>query len=53
MSKKISNVALLTFEGVAFNVTFLALLLILENPFTCLRYIKYLAEAFDSCQECN
>ena len=27
MSKKISNVALLTFEGAAFNVTFLALLL--------------------------
>ena len=29
MSKKISNVALFTFEGAAFNVTFLALLLIL------------------------
>ena len=29
MPKKISNVALLTFEGAAFNVTFLALLLIL------------------------
>jgi hypothetical protein len=28
MSKKITNVALLTFEGAAFNVTFLALLLI-------------------------
>ena len=25
MSKKISNIALLTFEGAAFNVTFLAL----------------------------
>ena len=33
MSKKISNVALLTFEGAAFNVTFLALLLILMYPF--------------------
>ena len=34
MSKKISNVALLTFEGAAFNVTFLALLLILVYPLT-------------------
>jgi hypothetical protein len=34
MSKKISNVALLTFEVAAFNVTFLALLLILVYPFT-------------------
>jgi hypothetical protein len=34
MSKKISNVALLTFEGAAFNVTFLALLLILVYPVT-------------------
>jgi hypothetical protein len=33
-SKKISNVALLTFEGAAFNVTFLALLLILVYPLT-------------------
>jgi hypothetical protein len=32
MSKKISNVALLTFEGAAFNVTFLAILLILVYP---------------------
>jgi hypothetical protein len=32
MSKKISNVALLTFEGAAFNVTLLALLLILVYP---------------------
>jgi hypothetical protein len=32
--KKISNVALLTFEGAAFNVTFLALLLILVYPLT-------------------
>jgi hypothetical protein len=30
----ISNVALLTFEGAAFNVTFLALLLILLYPLT-------------------
>jgi hypothetical protein len=29
-----SNVALLTFEGAAFNVTFLALLLILVYPLT-------------------
>jgi uncharacterized protein YprB with RNaseH-like and TPR domain len=34
MSKKISNVALLTFEGAAFNVPFLALLLILVYPLT-------------------
>jgi hypothetical protein len=34
MSKKISNVALLTFEGAAFNVTFLALQLILVYPLT-------------------
>jgi hypothetical protein len=34
MSRKISNVALLTFEGAAFNVTFLALLLILLYPLT-------------------
>jgi hypothetical protein len=34
MSKKISNVALLTFEGATFNVTFLALLLILVYPLT-------------------
>ena len=34
MSKKISNVALLTFEGAAFNMTFLALLLILVYPLT-------------------
>ena len=34
MSKKISNVALLTFEGAAFNVTFLALLQILVYPLT-------------------
>ena len=34
MSKKISNVALLTFEGAAFNVTFLVLLLILVYPLT-------------------
>jgi hypothetical protein len=34
MSKKISNVALLTFEGAAFNVTFLALLLTLVYPLT-------------------
>ena len=34
MSKKISNVALLTFEGAVFNVTFLALLLILVYPLT-------------------
>ena len=34
MSKKISNVALLTIEGAAFNVTFLALLLILVYPLT-------------------
>jgi hypothetical protein len=34
LSKKISNVALLTFEGAAFNVTFLALLLILAYPLT-------------------
>jgi hypothetical protein len=34
MSKKISNVALLTFEGAAFNVTVLALLLILVYPLT-------------------
>ena len=34
MPKKISNVALLTFEGAAFNVTFLALLLILVYPLT-------------------
>ena len=34
MSKKISTVALLTFEGAAFNVTFLALLLILVYPLT-------------------
>jgi Na+-transporting methylmalonyl-CoA/oxaloacetate decarboxylase gamma subunit len=33
MTKKISNVALLTFEGAAFNVTFLALL-ILVYPLT-------------------
>ena len=32
--KKISNVALLTFEGAAFNVTFLALLLIFVYPLT-------------------
>ena len=32
MSKKISNVALLTFEGAAFNVTFLDLLLISVYP---------------------
>jgi hypothetical protein len=32
MTKKISNVALLTFEGAAFNVTLLALLLILLYP---------------------
>ena len=38
MSKKISNVALLTFEGAAFNVTFLALLLILVYPLTILVY---------------
>jgi hypothetical protein len=31
---KISNVALLTFEGAAFNVTLLALLLILLYPLT-------------------
>jgi hypothetical protein len=29
-----NNVALLTFEGAAFNVTFLALLLILVSPLT-------------------
>jgi hypothetical protein len=34
ISKKISNVALLTFEGTAINVTFLALLLILVYPLT-------------------
>ena len=34
MSKKISNVALLTFEGAAFNVTFLALILILVYHLT-------------------
>jgi Na+-transporting methylmalonyl-CoA/oxaloacetate decarboxylase gamma subunit len=34
MSKKISNGVLLTFEGAAFNVTFLALLLILVHPLT-------------------
>ena len=34
MSKKISNVALLTFEGATFNVTFLTLLLILVYPLT-------------------
>ena len=34
MSKKITNVALLTFEGAAFNVTFLALLLILVYSLT-------------------
>jgi Na+-transporting methylmalonyl-CoA/oxaloacetate decarboxylase gamma subunit len=34
ISKKISNVALLTFEGAAFNVTFLTLLLILVYPLT-------------------
>jgi hypothetical protein len=34
MSKKISNVALLTFKGAALNVTFLALLLILVYPLT-------------------
>jgi hypothetical protein len=34
MSKKISNVALLTFEDAAFNVTFLALLLISVYPLT-------------------
>jgi hypothetical protein len=32
--KKISNVALLTFEGAAFNVTFLALLVVLVYPLT-------------------
>jgi hypothetical protein len=34
MPKKISNVALLTFEGAAFNVKFLALLLIVVYPLT-------------------
>jgi hypothetical protein len=34
MSKKISNVALLTFEGAAFTVTCLALQLILVYPLT-------------------
>jgi hypothetical protein len=34
VSKKIPNVPLLTFEGAAFNVTFLALLLILVYPLT-------------------
>jgi hypothetical protein len=64
--QKISNVALLTFEGAAFNVTFLALLLILVYPLTMVlkqEQIKpiylfeihkiSLTEAFDSCQECN
>jgi hypothetical protein len=39
MSKKISNVALLTFEGTAINVTFLALLLILVYPLTMKQYV--------------
>jgi hypothetical protein len=39
MSKKISNVALLTFEGAAFNVTFLALLLILVYPLLALAMV--------------
>jgi Na+-transporting methylmalonyl-CoA/oxaloacetate decarboxylase gamma subunit len=42
MSKKISNVALLTFEGVAFNVTFLALLLILVYPLSSNDVLRFI-----------
>jgi Na+-transporting methylmalonyl-CoA/oxaloacetate decarboxylase gamma subunit len=47
MSKKISNVALLTFEGAAFNVTFLALLLILVYLLTMVLKLTYFKIAID------